>query len=241
MTRFSSSGSVECAILVSEGVRLVTSDWHRQGRVIPWHGTNTLQTNSIAFPREARPACIAGYPAPGLVSWSFVTVVLTFVGLAWGGAQLIRIAPDVPWLNWIRNHTVESQTPVVTPSPTPTITPSPSPSPSATETYNLVLDASIVVFNSSPDTGLTGAVQTYIQDQSDFAVISAATWTGASPPGNVVRYSTEEFGDSARYLADLLGIATVGIGPTEGAEIAIILVSGLTLGEPPSPTPSTSP
>jgi len=171
----------------------------------------------------------------------FGAVLLTCIGLAWGGAQLIRIAPDVSWLNWIRAPLVDDKPPVVTPSPSPSVTPSPSPSPSQTGTYDLVLDAGIVVYNNSGETGLADEVQSYVLGQSGFTGVSSGDWEGASPPGNVVRYSTPEFEDSARYLADLLGILTVGVGPTEGAEIAIILVEGLTLGEPPSPTPSASP
>jgi hypothetical protein len=66
--------------------------------------------------------------------------------------------------------------------------------------------------------------------------VSSANWDGAAPPANVIRYSGEQFADSARYLAQKLGIVSVTPGPTEGADIAIILIGDVATGPAPSPT-----
>jgi hypothetical protein len=179
-------------------------------------------------------------PRPWIRFATFCAVILASVGLAWGAARLVLIADDVSWLHWIRAPFEETQPPVVTPAPSETPSPSPSPSPSPTPTYDLVLGAKIVVFNDSGPSGLAGEVQGYLQEESEFSSVSTANWPGASPPANAVRCRTEEFEGSARYLSDLLGLAPATIGPTEGADIAIILVTDSTLGPEPSPTPSSS-
>ncbi|MBN2176413.1 MAG: LytR C-terminal domain-containing protein [Demequinaceae bacterium] len=178
-------------------------------------------------------------PRPWFRFATFCAVVFGSVGLAWGAAHLVLIADDVSWLNWIRAPFDDDPAPIVTPMPSDTPSLSPSPSPSPSPTYDLVLGANVVVFNDSAPSGVAGEVQGYIVEQSDFSNVTSTNWPGASPPANAVRFRTEEYGDSARFLADLLGIATATIGPTEGADIAIVLVEDVTLG--PEPTPSISP
>lgn len=173
----------------------------------------------------------------------FCAVILTSIGLAWGVARVFLIADDVPFLQWIRSaFEGEPQvTPAVIPSPTPSPSPSPSPSPNSTPTYDLALDASITVFNDSDIASLAANVQGYVLSDTGFTVVSVDNWEGAAPPVNTVRYSTEEFEDSARYLASLFGITSITIGPTEGVDIEIILISDVPLGPSPSPTLSATP
>lgn len=73
---------------------------------------------------------------------TFVGVLVGSVGLAWGFAQLLLIADDVSWLNWLKPKPEVHQLPTLTPSPSETpvvvVTPSPtgstSVSPSASPT-----------------------------------------------------------------------------------------------------------
>lgn len=178
-------------------------------------------------------------PRPWTRFVTFCVVVASFVGLGWGAAWLYVRADDIPWLHWLRDLPfTENHTPVVTPSPTPSPTPSLSPSPSPAPSYDLNIGAVVVVYNGSGSTGLANEARTYIVGHSDFTNVSTDNWDGASFSANTVRFRTEDMQDSARYLADLLGISLTILGPTEGPDIEIILVSEPDYGPEPSPTPS---
>lgn len=166
----------------------------------------------------------------------FLVVVGSFAGLAWGAARLYVIADDVSWLNWIRDIFTDEQ-PNVTPSWTPIVTPTPSPSPS----YDLDLEATIVVFNDGATAGLESEVEAYILAGTDFTDVSTGEWNGDSFSANVVLYQSEDFEDSATYIADLMGIAAVSLGSTGDADIAVVIVADVVLEPLPSPSPSSSP
>ena len=182
-------------------------------------------------------------PKPWTRALVFVGVIVTAIGLGWGVAHVILISDNVSWLHWIRapfEHSSPSYNPIPSESPSPTLSPSPSESPSPTVSLNLVLGANVVVFNDTGDGQIAVEVQSILDTESGFTKVSTASWSGAKPPANVVRYSLPQFADSAKAIADVLGITTVEIGPVPGADIAVILVKDLSPQPTPTPKPSST-
>jgi len=175
-------------------------------------------------------------PRPWTRFATFLVVVASFIGLAWGAARIYSMADDVSWLHWLRDLFTDEQ-PNVTPSWTPIPTPTPSPSPS----YDLDLGATIIVFNGGAPDGFAGEVEVYILEGTDFTDVSAENWGGDSYSENAVVFQSDDFEDSAMYIADLLGIASVSLGSTSDADIAVIVVSEVELDPLPSPSSSPSP
>ena len=175
---------------------------------------------------------------------NYVWVVLLFGAFAYGGTWAYWNAEDISWLEWLRAPVVESTTdPSVTwdVSPTPSPTPSVTPSPTPTYVPTYIFDAGIVVYNDAGINGLAGRTSDFLLAGTDFTSISAGNWNGATPPNNVIRYSSEEFRDSASLLADHLGISTIALGPTDGVDIAVILVEEPAVFAEPSATPAPTP
>jgi len=182
-------------------------------------------------------------PKPWTRTLVFVAIVATAIGLGWGVAHVILISDNVSWLHWIRapfEHSTASYSPIPSESPTVAVSPSPSESASPTVPPDLVLDANVVVFNDTGDGQVSVEVQSILETETGFTKVATGSWSGATPPANVIRYSLPQFADSANYIADLLGITSVETGPAQGADIAIILVKDLSPQPTPTPKPSST-
>jgi hypothetical protein len=190
------------------------------------------------LPEESPKGVHRRVPRPWARFVNFVVIIVAFIGLAWGTARLYLMADDISWLHWLRDVPFVDNNPDNTPGSVPTWTPEPSPSPSLS--YDLDLDAAIVVFNTSGRIGLANEVESYLVDESDFTDVSTGIWGGDSFTENAVLYQSEDLEDSARYIAELLGIDLVDLGSTGDANIAVILISEVEYPLEPSPSPSPS-
>lgn len=169
---------------------------------------------------------------------TFVTVFVLFGALAYGAVQLLFNYDRIPFLSWLGDGP-PAESPFVTPSPgagdpEPTSTASASPQPSPE--YRLNADIRVLKASSAKD--LATDVRDYLKSEGGFTKVRAGTWGGAEPTGNVIRYRSTGYRDTADRLAELLGIPVTALGPVSAGDIEILLVSN-PLPEP-EPSPSAS-
>jgi hypothetical protein len=101
--------------------------------------------------------------------------------------------------------------------------------------------AVVVVYDQSGIADVGTEAIADVVEETEFTSVAAGSWTGAAPPANVVRYRDVAYEDSAKLIAEVLGIASVSLGPLSSGDIAVILVSDPSPAPAPSPSASASP
>lgn len=161
---------------------------------------------------------------------AFLAIMGISAGLAVGAAKVWYLLDDIPFLAWIRGGIVGDHAPTmfVTMSVTPTVIVEPSPSPSPTPSSTVIpvynLGATVRVFDAGAQS-FSGDAAAVLTADGDLTAVTTGTWTGASPPANVVRFSDPALQDTANLIGQLLGIDSVLSGPTNGPDIAVVLVT----------------
>jgi hypothetical protein len=164
--------------------------------------------------------------------FTFLLVFAVFGGIAYGGIWYLD-QNGKSWKDWIPFLSSGEPSPSASASATPSVTVSASPSPSVTENYDF--SVRVTIYNASGDPALGSNIAALLAADGRFAQIDTLPWSGALPPGNVVRFENPDLSDTANLVKTILGIQTVASGPTDGPAIAVILVSD------PRPQPKVTP
>jgi hypothetical protein len=179
-------------------------------------------------------------PRGWLRLFTFLAVLVTFGGLAYGAIWYLDRAGDNWWekLPLIGSGDASpSPSASATPSASPTVSATPSPTTSANYNYAV----RVTIYNASADPALGAEIAAVLAGSSEFTLIDSQGWSGARPPANVVRFQDPALGDTAALIAELLGVQTVASGPTEGPAIAVILVTDPRPQPKVTPSPGASP
>jgi hypothetical protein len=172
--------------------------------------------------------------------FTFLFVFALFGGIAYGGIWYIdHNGKSLKDYIWFLSSAEPSPSPSASASPTPGATVSPSPSPSPSENYNFAVR--VTIYNASGDPALGSDIAALLAADGRFAQIDTLPWSGALPPGNVVRFENPDLSDTANLVSEILGIQTVASGPTSGPAIAVILVSDPRPQPKVTPSPGASP
>lgn len=166
--------------------------------------------------------------------FTFLLVFAVFGGIAYGGIWYFD-QNGTSWKDWIPflSSGEPSPSPSASASATPGVTTSPSPSPSPSADYDF--SVRVTVYNASGNPALGSEIAALLAADGRFTQIDTLPWTGALPPGNVVRFENPALSDTANLIKTILDIQTVASGPTDGPAIAVILV------EDPRPQPEVTP
>ncbi|HEX7589646.1 MAG TPA: LytR C-terminal domain-containing protein [Demequinaceae bacterium] len=172
--------------------------------------------------------------------FTFLLVFALFGGIAYGGIWYLD-HNGKSWKDWIPflSSGEPSPSPSASASATPGVTASPSPSPSVAKNYDLTVR--VTIYNASGNPALGSDIAALLAADGRFKQIDTLPWSGALPPGNVVRFENPDLSDTANLVSQILKIQTVASGPTSGPAIAVILVSDPRAQPKVTPSPGASP
>jgi hypothetical protein len=172
--------------------------------------------------------------------FTFLLVFVVFGGIAYGGIWYLD-HNGMSWKEYIPflSSGEPSPSPSASASATPGVTVSPSPSPSVAKNYDLTVR--VTIYNASGNPALGSDIAALLAADGRFTQIDTLPWSGALPPGNVVRFENPDLSDTANLVSEILGIQTVASGPTAGPAIAVILVSDPRPQPKVTPSPGASP